>query len=429
MKTIRITCKTGYEEYLENLQVLQGDLKDLSAENYEKLKKEILTEGFDAPFFTWEEKPGLIWILDGTQRHRVLTKMSAEKYLIPFLPIVPILAETMAEAKRKLLGYASQYGSVTSQGLYEFMSTAEIPFDEMDARFRFPEIKNEEFKDEFYADPVVEGEDDVPEVKETFVKSGDLFILDGHRLVCGDASDINNRIFLRLNEKVEMIYTDPPYGIGFESTFTKPEGALGGRKLKQNHFEILHGDDGFKNFDPRYILDIDCDEIFLWGADNYCWHLPKTGGWICWDKTGGHENLDNIPGSSFELCWSNHSHKRHIIPLTWRGAFGHNKKNDGDEKVHPTQKPVSLAEWFLNKWAKDKKNIFDFYGGSGSTLIACEKQNKKCFMMEIDPNYCAVIIERWQKFSGKQAYRQETDGSMTSYDELKATVDSAEKSA
>lgn len=247
--------------------------------------------------------------------------------------------------------------------------------------------------------------DETPDIRNTSIKLGDLLALGTHRLLCGDSTISDNVSRLMNGEKANMVYTDPPYGIGFESTFTKPEGALGGRSLKQNQFKILHGDDGGKNYDPSFIFKAFdyCDEIFLWGADNYCWHLPKEGGWICWDKTGGHENLDNIPGSSFELCWSNHSHKRRMISLTWRGAFGHNVKTDGAKKVHPTQKPVKLAEKCFEYWGKDKTNIVDLYGGSGSTLIACEKQNKKCFMSEIDPQYCQVIIDRWEKFTRKKA--------------------------
>lgn len=249
--------------------------------------------------------------------------------------------------------------------------------------------------------------DETPDVRETDIKLGDLFQLGNHRLLCGDATKKEDVERLMNGEKADMVYTDPPYGIGFQSTITKSEGTFGGRVLKQNQFKVLHGDDVGKNYDPSFIFKTFdyCDEIFLWGADNYCWHLPKEGGWICWDRTGGHENLDNMPGSSFELCWSNHSHKRRMISLTWQGAFGHNVKTDGAKKVHPTQKPVKLAEKCFEYWGKDKINIVDLYLGSGSTLIACEKTNRKCFGSEIDPHYCQVIIDRWEKFTGQKAVK------------------------
>lgn len=253
--------------------------------------------------------------------------------------------------------------------------------------------------------------DELPAQRSTDIKLGDLFILGRHRLLCGDAT-VNSSIFTLMNgEKADMVYTDPPYGIGFESTFTKVDNKYLGKTIKQNQFKMLHGDDGGKNYDPTFIFKFFdyCYEIFLWGADNYCWHLPKEGGWICWDKTGGNENLDNMPGSSFELCWTNKSHKRCIIPITWRGYFGHNKKDDGAKKVHPTMKPVKLHEWIFSKWGKDKANIVDLYLGSGSTLIACEKTNRKCFGMDIDPQYCQVIIDRWEKFTGQKSCKIESN--------------------
>jgi DNA modification methylase len=78
---------------------------------------------------------------------------------------------------------------------------------------------------------------------------------------------------------------------------------------------------------------------------------------------------------------------------------------ENDKRVHPTQKPVKLAEWFFERWGKETKLVVDLFLGSGSTLIACEKTGRKCYGMELDPHYCSVIIERWQNFTGKKAQR------------------------
>lgn len=427
MKLLRISCKTGFEESLENLHVLQGDLKDLSTENYEKLKNEILIEGFDAPFFTWQEPSKIIWILDGTQRFRVLTKMKQEGYAIPFLPIVPIIAKDIAEAKRKLLGYASQYGAVTSQGLYEFLSQANIEFDEFDQRYRMPEIKNEDFKEEFYEEnKSSEGEDDIPEVQEGADKRlhlGDLYILGDHRLLCGDSTQVDSVSRLMNGEKADMVYTDPPYGMNLDtdySTMTHKDGRSG------NKFKPIEGDD--KEFDPSHLLDMS-DEVFLWGADYYCDKILKNGSWIVWDKREseriGTKMSEKMFGSMFELCWSKKKHKKLIAKIMWAGGTGQGESEDRKGRNnclirhHPAMKPIELHEWFFSHWGKDKTNIVDLYLGSGSTLIACEKTKRKCYGMEIDPQYCEVIIERWQKFSGKIAYRQEPDGTLLSWDTIK----------
>lgn len=112
---------------------------------------------------------------------------------------------------------------------------------------------------------------------------------------------------------------------------------------------------------------------------------------------------DRALSNDFELCWSKDPHKYSMIRVTWHGPFGHNKKLDGDSRVHPSQKPVKLSTEFFDRWGKDAKIIWDGYLGSGSTLIACEKTNRKCYGMEIDPTYCDVIVERWEKFTGQKA--------------------------
>lgn len=252
--------------------------------------------------------------------------------------------------------------------------------------------------------------DEVPEVKDAFVKRGDLFELGRHRFLCGDATSNEDVLRLMNGEKADMVYTDPPYGLGYVGDFYQDSiKASNGMKRTTNKFKQLEGDTGNWDYDPQHVLTAFdyCEEIFMWGGDYYCWSLPKDGSWICWNKVS-ETRMDAMPGASFELCWSKSKHKRHMVDLVWRGCFGHNRKTDGDKKVHPTQKPVKLAEWFFERWGKEKTNIVDLYLGSGSTLIACEKTNRKCFGMEIDPHYCSVIIERWQKFTGQKAVKLES---------------------
>ncbi len=107
-------------------------------------------------------------------------------------------------------------------------------------------------------------------------------------------------------------------------------------------------------------------------------------------------------GSNFELCWSKAKHKRQVVPVLWKGIFGLSEE-DVKKRVHPTQKPVELCIWFLDKFSKTKDIVVDIFGGSGSTLIACEKLGRKCRMMEIDEHYCDVIIRRWEDYTGKKA--------------------------
>ena len=128
----------------------------------------------------------------------------------------------------------------------------------------------------------------------------------------------------------------------------------------------------------------------------------NDGSWIVWDKRDDNEQFDKMYGSSFELCWSKNKHKRDIARVRWCGVFGTEKEFD-KKRHHPTQKPTALVQWFLDRYSKDNQSIVDLFGGSGSTLIACEQLNRKCYTMELDEHYCDVIIQRWENLTGKKA--------------------------
>lgn len=262
-----------------------------------------------------------------------------------------------------------------------------------------PEILNEK---EGLTDP-----DDVPEVAQNIhnVQLGQMWKLGEHRLMCGDSTDQATVEKLMNGEKVDMVFTDPPYGMSLDTDYSKIKGSSrakikGGGKI----YAPVAGDGD--DFTPDLINIIfasfpDVHEVFIWGADYFSELIPdrKDGSWIVWDKRGS-EEADKIIGATFELCWSKQKHKRDIARIKWIGAFG---DAEARERIHPTQKPTKLIEWFFEKWGSSGDLVVDFYGGSGSTLIACEKTNRKCFMMELDPHYCSVIIERWQNFTGKKA--------------------------
>lgn len=99
----------------------------------------------------------------------------------------------------------------------------------------------------------------------------------------------------------------------------------------------------------------------------------------------------------------------------WAGGTGQGESEDRKGRnnclvrSHPSQKPIELCEEILKKWGKDQDKVVDLFGGSGSTLIACEKINRKCFMMELDPHYCDVIVSRWEKYTGKTAVLQRNE--------------------
>jgi len=250
-------------------------------------------------------------------------------------------------------------------------------------------------------------EDAVPDVPvEPKTKLGDIYQLGNHRLMCGDSTSIDAVDKLMDGQKADMVFTDPPYGMFLNADYSDMDSKFKGSKGGNKYDQVI-GDNN--DFSPELINTVFacfdyCKEIFLWGADYYAEHLPNknSGSWVVWDKRGD-ESADKMYGSTFELCWSKARHKRMMARVKWAGIFGMEKEHD-KKRVHPTQKPVQLVAWFFDYFSlKDKVNVVDLYGGSGSTLIASEKVGKHAFVMELDPKYCDVIVKRWEDFTGKKA--------------------------
>ena len=240
------------------------------------------------------------------------------------------------------------------------------------------------------------GEDEIPEKVETRCKLGDLWVLDGHRLLCGDSTDILAVERLMGGEKADMVFTDPPYGVN-ERTMRK---SAGRGKLAEDHdFQPVIGDHSNQTAIDAYRLSksLNIKTLIFWGGNYYCNSLPEISSWIVWDKRNGVASDDN---ADCELAWCNNKKPARVYRHLWKGCIRASEKNE--TKVHPTQKPIMLAEWCFENYG-NPKTILDLFLGSGSTLIACEKTNRKCYGMEIDPHYCDIIIERWQKYTGKEA--------------------------
>jgi DNA modification methylase len=243
---------------------------------------------------------------------------------------------------------------------------------------------------------------------ETDIVLGDLFEIGEHRLLCGDSTDSDAVAKLMNGQKADMVFTDPPYGMKLDADYSgmKSEifkGGIGGKK-----YDNVKGD--HEDFTEELINTIfacfnDCKEIFIWGADYFAELLPNKndGSWVVWDKrANGNDDIaedkssDKMYGSTFELCWSKNKHKRDIARVKWAGIFGM-PSQDTKGRVHPTQKPIELANWFFNKWGKDNDLVADLYLGGGTTMVAAHQLNRKCYGMELDPKYCQVIVDRMRK--------------------------------
>lgn len=247
--------------------------------------------------------------------------------------------------------------------------------------------------------------DDVPEAPaEPITKPGDLWILGNHRLLCGDSTDVLAVERLMDGKKADMVFTDPPYGMNLDTDYSKM-----GTSTKS--YKPVHDDD--KPFDAGAMMRLLPSPIwYIWGADYFCNSIPiwDQGSTLVWAKAHS-ENENKVYGSSFELCWRYPKAKKEL----WFVRRIH--MTDEHLKAHPTQKPCELPVRAIEKDSKPGQLIVDLFGGSGTTLIACEKTNRHCRMMELDPAYCDVIVKRWEDFTGNTAVCVPSDQHFTEQQE------------
>jgi len=254
-------------------------------------------------------------------------------------------------------------------------------------------------------------EDAVPDVPvDPKTKLGDIYQLGNHRLMCGDSTSIDAVEKLMDGQKADMVFTDPPYGVSYEGGHNK-------KKRQGIIADTLQGDDLTDLFYESLSTAITCTKD---GAAFYVWYasgksietfaslskLPlKIRAIIQWYKVKsglGAFMSQYIPNC--EPCM--YLHKDGCSPA-WYGPSNEKTvwelKKESKNDYHPTQKPVELPERAILNSSKSGDHILDLFGGSGSTLIACEKVNRHARLMELDPKYCDVIVKRWEDFTGKKA--------------------------
>ena len=263
-------------------------------------------------------------------------------------------------------------------------------------------------------------EDEVPEVpEEPKAKLGDIYQLGSHFLMCGDSTSEEDVAKLMNGAKADMVFTDPPYGIdvvqGKKVGGDKPFGKVGGKNIvKSNTYSTIIGDDTTDTAKKNYeiIKEISNNQI-IFGGNYFTDFLKPSKCWCVWDK----QNTGNF--ADVELAWTSFDKGAKIYHYLWNGLVREGSRDlELSKRVHPTQKPVGMIINILNDISKDNEIILDCFGGSGSTLIACEQLNRKCYMMELDEHYISVIIERYINFTGNDVYRINPDGTKTNWKEI-----------
>ena len=247
-------------------------------------------------------------------------------------------------------------------------------------------------------------EDEVPDAPvDPVTKLGDVWLLGKHRLMCGDSTSIDAVEKLMDGQKADMVFTDPPYGFNYVKKSN-------GESIKNdgNEFaQVIH--DAITNIqvDTAYICgDAKTARKFLEATSS----LGEPKNCIVWVKPIQHRMHRYEPCHEFVWYWGDNGN-----PFYGANVFQAKREI---HKFHPTVKPIELVEFCLVSH-KDKKIVFDLFGGSGSTLIACEKTGRINRSMELDPKYCDVIVKRWQDFTGKTATLEETGESFNELSDIK----------
>jgi DNA modification methylase len=250
-------------------------------------------------------------------------------------------------------------------------------------------------------------EDAVPDLpEEPTTKLGDLWILGEHRLLCGDSTSIDDVDKLMDGQLADMLLTDPPYNVAYEGG-SKIRDKIKNDKMEDNEFRqflrdaFLSADMYMKRGAVFYIWHADLEAYNFRGAVNDVeWQVRQS---LIWNK-------DNSAFGRSDYHW-----KHEPCLYGWKSGSSHLWASDrkqvtvldfarpSNSKLHPTMKPVDLLAYQLTNNTKGSDLVLDLFLGSGSTLIAAEKTNRKCYGMELDPKYCDVIIQRWEEFTGNKA--------------------------
>jgi len=284
--------------------------------------------------------------------------------------------------------------------------------------FDFSDLEDWGFKEEDFENlelPEVEkifdeeNEDEAPEVKgDPITEKGDVWVLGNHRLLCGDSTLIDDVEKLMNGQKADMVFTDPPYGINYQSNWG-------------SDFDILKNDNKFLDFIPCLEMATKNNSAwFIWTSHHVYsqWRLMYKNYYkstVIWKKNNGSMgDLTTDYSMNYEMALFCVKGRPKFINKRPMAVWEISRDHTGNY-IHPTQKPVALSEYAMSHFLKSNTLVLDLFLGSGSTLIASEKTNRKCYGMELDPKYCDVIIKRWQDLTGKKAILEKTK---QAFDEL-----------
>lgn len=405
------------------LKAYERNAKLHPQEQIQQIKNSILEFGFNDPIAVWKDNE----IIEGHGR-----LMAAEELAYKEIPVIRL--DGLSDEQRK--AYMLAHNQLTMNTGFdldilnlELSSIKTIDMSDFGFEFDFGFNEPPEVVEDRY-------EENVPE--EPVSQLGDIYQLGQHRLMCGDSTDINQVRTLTGDKSVDMLLTDPPYNVNYTGG-TKDALKIMNDSMEDSRFRAFLSD-AFKNADAVmnpgaafYIWHADSEglnfryaatntgwkirQCLVWvknalvlGRQDYQWkHEPCLYGW----KNGTHYFTEDRTQATviddkidlkklkkeemLKLLQEIYSEK---VPTT---VLYEDKPLVND--VHPTMKPIRLMAQLVKNSTKPKQIVLDLFGGSGSTMMACEQLDRICYTMELDPRYVDVIIERWETFTGQKAVK------------------------
>lgn len=313
-----------------------------------------------------------------------------------------IVLSGLTEAQKKAYIIADNKMALNAGWNEELLKIELENLKELDFNLELTGFNVDELDDIFQVEEeqeIVEDDFDIEPPEEPKAKLGDIYQLGNHRLMCGDSTNVDDINKLLNSNKIDMVYTDAPYGISIVNEKTHKVGSDNLAKNKE-YLQVKNDDttDTAKEF-YNSCISLGINNFIMWGGNYFTDFLPFSPSWLIWDK-----RVD-MNGNNFadgEMAWCSFKTPVRIYHQLWSGMIREGEKED---RVHPTQKPVRMQTEILKDFTKENDNILDGFGGSGSTLIACEQTNRNCYMMEYEPHYIDVIIQRWENFTGEKAIK------------------------
>lgn len=382
----------------DQLKPYEKNAKLHTDDQVEQIKRSIEEFGFNDPIAVWHEDE----IIEGHGRLLAVMEM-------PEIETVPIIRlDDLTDEQRRAYMLVHNKLTMNTDFDFELLDSELSGIIDIDmSEFGFDiEIEEEE------PDEIID--DEVPEEVETRCKLGDIWQLGNHRLICGDSTSIEQIDRLMNGEYADMVFTDPPWNVNYGLV---KEGNVMGYKARPIINDSMSTEE-FKEFMYKsfkamnhaskdgcmtYIVmsDQEWGNLMLALADND-YHWSSTIIWVKDQLVFSRKDYH----TKHEPIWYGWKAGSRLCPLEDRKQcdvweFDRPKRSE----EHPTMKPVPLVARAITNSSKKGNNVLDLFGGSGTTLIACEQTGRKCFMSELDPKYCDVIIQRWENLTGQKAVK------------------------